>query len=68
MIHTKVVRVGNPKYCLKYTCSLVWDVIGFMCDLKLLKAINRNYYDVIDTLITILLSINSALTFPSMLL
>ena len=68
MIHTKVVRVGNPKYCLKYTCSLVWDVIGFICDLKLLKDIKRNCNDVTDSLITIPLSLNYVLTFPSMLL
>ena len=34
----------SPKPCLQYICSLVCDVIEFICDLKLLKAINRNYF------------------------
>ena len=47
----------NPKPSLQYTCSLVCDVISFICDLKLFKATNRNSFDVTDSLITIFRSI-----------
>ena len=57
-----LLRVCNPKPCLQYTRSLVFDVIDFICDLKLVKAINGNYSDVADGLITIPRSINYVLT------
>ena len=56
-IQTKLSRVYNPKPSLQYTCSLVCDVISFICDLKLFKATNRNSFDVTDSLITIFRSI-----------
>ena len=31
-------------------CSLVRDVVDFICNLKLFKAINRNYFDVAHSL------------------
>ena len=49
----KLLRVCNPKPCLPYTCSLVCDKIDFICDFKLFKAINRNYFDVSGNLIAI---------------
>ena len=58
VIQTKLPPVRNPKPCLKYKCSLVFDVIDFNCDLKLFKAFNRKYFDVADSLITIPCCIN----------
>ena len=58
VIQTKLLPVRNPKPCLKYKCSLVFDVIDFNCDLKLFKAFNRKYFDVADSLITIPCCIN----------
>ena len=54
----KLTRVCIPKPSLKYKCSLVCDVIDFICDLKLFKAVHRNYFYVADNLITIPRSIN----------
>ena len=48
----KLPRVCSPKPCLQYACSLVCDVIDFICDLKLIKSINRSYYDAADSLLT----------------
>ena len=45
--------VCNPNPCMQYACSLLSDVIDLFCDLKLFKAINRNYFDVADSLIII---------------
>ena len=50
--------VCNPKPCIQYACSLLCDVIGFSCDLKLIEAVNRNYFDFADSLITIPRSFN----------
>ena len=58
VIQTKLPPVRNPKPCLKYKRSLVFDVIDFTCDLKLFKAFNRKYFDVADSLITIPCCIN----------
>ena len=52
-IPTKFPRVCNSKPCLQYTCSLVCDAIDFICNLKLFKAFNRNYFDVADSLETL---------------
>ena len=38
--------VCNPKSYLQYACNSVCDIIDFICDLKLFKAINRNYFEV----------------------
>ena len=38
--------VCNPKSCLQYACNSACDIIDFICDLKLFKAINRNYFEV----------------------
>ena len=57
----RLCRVCNSKLCLQYTCNLVCDVIEFICDLTLFKAINRNYFDAADNLITIPLPINVVL-------
>ena len=57
-IQTKLPRVYNPKSCLQYTCSLVFDVIDFICDLSLFKAINGNYLDIVESLIIVPWSIN----------
>ena len=54
MIQTKLPRVCNPKPCFQYRCSLVCDVIDFICDFKLFKTISRNYFDVTGGLITFL--------------
>ena len=51
-------RVCNSKPYLQYTCRLVCDVVNFICDLKLFKAVNRNYFYVAESLTTITLSIN----------
>ena len=47
----KFPRGCKPKPCLQYTCSLVCDIIDFICELKLFKAINRNYFDFVDSVI-----------------
>ena len=49
---------GGGHEQLYVTHPLVCDVIDFICDLKLFKAINRNYFDLADGLITIPRSIN----------
>ena len=54
----KLPRMCNPMSCLQYTCSLVYEVIDFIYDFKLFKGINRNYFDVTDSLITIPRSIS----------
>ena len=53
--------MSNPKLCLQYTYSLICDIIDFICDLELFKAINRNYFDVTGSLITIIRSINDGI-------
>ena len=61
-MQTKLPRVRNPKSCLQYACSLVCDVIDFIYDLKLFKAINKIYSDNADSLTTIPPSVNYAVT------
>ena len=56
----KLPRVYNPKPCLQYTWSLDCDVIDFICNFKLFKAISRNYFDIADGLVTISRSIKVA--------
>ena len=58
----RLPRVCNPKSCLQYTCSLVCEVIDFICNLKLFKAMNRNNFDDAGSLITIPPSVNYAVT------
>ena len=53
---TKLPRVYNPKQCLQWR-------INFICNLKLFQAINRNYFDVTASLITIPHFINSDRTY-----
>ena len=43
----------QPEAILQHTCSLVCDVIDFIGDLKLFKSINRNYFNVANSLLTI---------------
>ena len=49
-------------YCLNHLTnqagSLFCDLIDFICDHKLFKVINKNYFDAADSLITIPQSIN----------
>ena len=61
-ILSKYLKIQTCLQCLQYAFSLVCDVINFICNLKLFKAINRNYFDIGDSLIAIPWSINYAAT------
>ena len=58
--HLKI-KTKLPHMCniwIEYTCSLVCDVIDFICNLKLFRAISRNCFDDADSFLTISWSIN----------
>ena len=47
----ETASASYPKLRMQFTYSLVCDVIEFICNLKLFKAINRNYFNDADSLI-----------------